>query len=78
MSAKGEEVLLEYIETCWKTKTPLDQKTAARYNSKVSALFENIPAYLSTHEKKVVLSKIAEGSTFARYKECCMKMSFPR
>lgn len=26
MSAKGEDVLLEYIETCWKTKTPLDQK----------------------------------------------------
>ena len=121
MSAKGEDVLLEYIETCWKTKTPLEQKAhakamhifreyilvggmpqsivaylqnsldfeksdiekrdilnlyrddiqkaAARYNSKVSALFENIPAYLSTHEKKVVLSKIAEGSTFDRYDE---------
>ena len=30
MSAKGEDVLLEYIETCWKTKTPLDQKAHAK------------------------------------------------
>ena len=34
------------------------KKAAKRYNSKVSALFENIPAYLSTHEKKIVLSEI--------------------
>lgn len=29
------------------------KKTAKKYSSKVSALFENIPAYLSTHEKKL-------------------------
>lgn len=43
------------------------KKAAKRYNSKVSALFENIPAYLSTHEKKIVLSKIDPGATFDRY-----------
>lgn len=43
------------------------KKAAKRYNSKVSALFENIPAYLSTHEKKIVLSEIDPGATFDRY-----------
>lgn len=45
------------------------KKAAKRYNSKVSALFENIPAYLSTHEKKVVLSEIEEGARFDKYDE---------
>ena len=45
------------------------KKAAKRYNSKVSALFENIPAYLSTHEKKVVLSELANGARFDRYDE---------
>lgn len=36
---------------------------------KVSALFENIPAYLSTHEKKVVLSRVETGATYAQYSE---------
>lgn len=44
-------------------------KAAKRYHSKVSAIFENIPAYLSTHEKKVVLSEIDTGATFDRYDE---------
>lgn len=43
------------------------KKAAKRYNSRVSALFENIPAYLSTHEKKIVLKAIEEGATFDRY-----------
>lgn len=43
------------------------KKAAKRYNSRVSALFENIPAYLSTHEKKIVLKDIEEGATFDRY-----------
>lgn len=43
------------------------KKAAKRYKSKVSALFEYIPGYLSTHEKKVTLSKIDSGSTFDRY-----------
>ena len=43
------------------------KKAAKRYNSRVSALFENIPAYLSMHEKKIVLKDIEEGATFDRY-----------
>ena len=45
------------------------KKSARRYNSKVSAIFENIPAYLSTHEKKIVLSEVAKNSTFDKYDE---------
>jgi len=45
------------------------KKAAKRYHSKVSAVFENIPAYLSTHEKKIVLSSIAPGATFDKYDE---------
>jgi len=45
------------------------KKAAKRYNSKVSAVFENIPAYLSTHEKKIVLSSIDSGATFDKYDE---------
>lgn len=43
------------------------RKAAKRYNSRVSAIFENIPAYLSTHEKRVVLSEIESNATFAQY-----------
>ena len=45
------------------------KKAAKRYSSKVSALFENVPAYLSTHEKKIVLSEIDKGGLFNRYDE---------
>jgi predicted AAA+ superfamily ATPase len=45
------------------------RKAARRYNSKVSAIFENIPGYLSTHEKKIVLSEIEPGASFDRYDE---------
>lgn len=45
------------------------KKAARRYNSRVSAIFENIPAYLSTHEKKVVLREIEEKATFDKYDE---------
>ena len=43
------------------------KKSAKRYNSKVSAIFENIPAYLSTHEKRIILSEIESNATFAKY-----------
>lgn len=43
------------------------KKAAKRYNSRVSALFENIPAYLSTHEKKIVLKDIEANATFDKY-----------
>ena len=45
------------------------KKSAKRYNSKVSAIFENIPAFLSTHEKKIVLSEIDKNGVFSRYDE---------
>ena len=46
------------------------KKAAKKYKSKVSALFENIPDYLSTHEKKVTLSQIDSSSpTFEKYDE---------
>lgn len=45
------------------------KKSAKRYNSKVSAIFENIPAYLSTHEKKIILKDIDTNGTFDKYDE---------
>ena len=45
------------------------RKASKKYNSKVSAIFENIPAYLSTHEKKIVLSEFDSNGTFDRYDE---------
>ena len=45
------------------------RKAAKKYNSRVSAIFENIPAYLSTHEKKVTLGNIEKGATFDKYDE---------
>ena len=43
------------------------RKASRRYNSRVSALFENIPGYLSTHEKRIVLSRIDDDARYARY-----------
>ena len=45
------------------------RKASRRYKMKVSALFENIPAYLSTHEKKVVLSRVETGATYVQYSD---------
>ena len=45
------------------------KKAAKKYNSRVSAIFENIPAYLSTHEKRIVLSKVEEGAVFDQYED---------
>jgi len=47
------------------------KKAAKRYRSKVSAIFENVPGYLSAHEKKVVLAEIdaSKNATFSRYDE---------
>lgn len=44
-------------------------KAAKKYRSRVAALFENLPGYLSTHEKKIVLSKIEDNSSFNKYDE---------
>lgn len=43
------------------------KKAARRYRSRVSALFDNIPGFLSTHEKKVVLSRVSDGGVFSEY-----------
>ena len=43
------------------------KKAAKRYNSRVSAIFENIPTYLSTHEKRIVLKDVEPNATFAKY-----------
>ncbi len=43
------------------------QKVARRYRSKVSTLFEYLPGFLSTHEKKIVLSNIDRNGEFNRY-----------
>ena len=45
------------------------RKASRRYNSKVSALFENVPGYLSTHEKKVVLSAVDANGKYSQYDE---------
>lgn len=45
------------------------KKSAKRYQSKVSAIFDNIPGFLSTHEKRVVLSKVDKKGSFDRYDE---------
>ncbi|WP_031492226.1 ATP-binding protein [Succinivibrio dextrinosolvens] len=45
------------------------KKAAKRYQSKVSAIFDNIPGFLSTHEKRIVLKEIESNGTFDRYDE---------
>ena len=45
------------------------KKAAKKYKSKVSAIFENIPGYLSSHEKRVILSSITDSSDSDRYDE---------
>lgn len=40
-----------------------------RYRSKVLSIFEQMPGFLSKHEKRVVLSKISEGSTIDQYSD---------
>ena len=44
-------------------------KIKARYRSKVLALFDQIPALLSRHEKRVVFNEIAENSYAEQYEE---------
>ena len=43
------------------------KKAARKYRSRVSAVFEHIPATLSTHEKKLVIRDIEPGGTFSLY-----------
>ena len=45
------------------------KKAAKKYKSKVSAIFDNLPGFLSTHEKRIVLSEVDKNGTFDRYDE---------
>lgn len=44
-------------------------KADAKYRSKVASIFEQIPAFLSQHEKRVRLSNIEKKSSFPMYQE---------
>lgn len=44
-------------------------KIKAQYRSKVLAIYDQIPGLLSRHEKRVVFSRIVEGSTAQQYEE---------
>ncbi len=117
----GEEILLDYINDCYKSKTPLNdsihkkamylfkeymlvggmpqvltayknnnknfyladiekryilelykddiKKSSKKYNLKIVSIFDNIPGFLSTHEKKVSLNKITSKPLYDRFEE---------
>lgn len=44
-------------------------KIEAKYQSKVLSIFDQIPAFLSQHEKRVVLSDIEEGAYFSKFND---------
>ena len=44
-------------------------KADVKYRSKVSSIFEQIPSFLSQHEKRVRLSNIEANSTFPMYQD---------
>ncbi|MCD8048133.1 MAG: ATP-binding protein [Clostridia bacterium] len=44
-------------------------KINTRYRSKVLAIFDQIPGFLSKHEKRVVLSSVAAGSAIDQYSD---------
>ncbi len=44
-------------------------KADRRYRTKVSAIFEQIPSFLSKHEKRVRLSNIENGSSYPAYED---------
>ncbi len=44
-------------------------KIHAPYKSKVLSIFDQLPGFLSKHEKRVILSNIVQGSTIDQYEE---------
>lgn len=44
-------------------------KIESKYRTKVLTIFDQIPSFLSKHEKRVVLSEVAPGSTFASFND---------
>lgn len=45
------------------------KKADLKYRSKITSVFEQIPAFLSRHEKRVRLSNIEEKSTYPAYED---------
>lgn len=45
------------------------KKSSSRFESKVSVLFDNIPGFLSKHEKKISLHSVDANSTYSKYDE---------
>lgn len=43
------------------------KKASNRYNLKISRVFENLPGFLSKHDKRIVLSAIDEKKVFSEY-----------
>ncbi len=43
------------------------RKIGTKYQSRVLSIFEQIPAFLSQHEKRVVLSDIERGASFSKF-----------
>ena len=43
------------------------KKAARKYQSRASAVFEHVPAALSTHEKKLVIEKIESSGRYSEY-----------
>ena len=119
--ALGEDKMLDYIQTCFQQKKPLEDdlhhkammlfkqyilvggmpkavakylennrsfaaadeekrdiltlyrndisKADVKYRSRIASIFDQIPAFLSQHEKRVKLSTIESNSTFPMYQE---------
>ncbi|MCM1186088.1 MAG: AAA family ATPase [Lachnoclostridium sp.] len=44
-------------------------KIEAKYQSRVLSIFDQIPAFLSQHEKRVVLSNIEAGTSFSKFND---------
>lgn len=44
-------------------------KIDMRYRSKVLAIYDQIPGFLSQHEKRVVFKKLQDGSYADQYEE---------
>ena len=44
-------------------------KISSSYKSKVLAIFEQIPGFLSQHEKRIVFNKIQKDSSFSSYED---------
>lgn len=44
-------------------------KIESKYQSRVLSIFEQIPSFLSQHEKRIVLSDIETGATFSKFND---------